>query len=821
MHTEVSTIANNRRADVVVNNTVLEVQHSYICRSEVTQRTQDYGNRGYRVVWLVDCTVNADVHKLETVDMVYIDFGCAEWKYKSFEDVGFIFIDTADDRIFRIDTALVKGGMIDVKESKTRKEFVEALKGDTLDDLFSPDEHVTQTTLYLKQQGAGNGKTYTAVQMIANVKQFKHIRRFIYVTKAHSAKDVICKELEEQIDGGKLEGMSVVKPPACYGKRYKATLCRREDATNIHVTIATMDSLVYHLSGGNTADARKRSADMFKGLCELLQDSASSVTSNYANNRIDKECMIVVDEAQDLPKHYFKALARVVRDTYVNVCFIGDKLQSIYYEDNTFVDPEMPYTKVVKYEQTEATNVCRRFGPRISELVNRVVGFEAHHLPPITPHPDTYHQTGGRYTLFVMDSIRSTESADKNNVNAVHNECSKIMKYMESEYANGYNRPEDYLFVFPFVKQNPLANELEARISAFWIANGKHAEGGEVCAELHRSEEGKPIDTTTSKHKTRMVSIHSSKGDGRNVVFFLQAAKWAFERFSGPDSHSSNSIVYESLLHVGMTRAKKKLYVGLPSTKYDDIRKRFDGMSIEDDTASPPQMRMRKSLRNYCTKIAERLDDEHNPTNHQVVESGMLEAMAAGTGSSNSNQGGVVDHEHHVWRWMVMQLGMISKITVATTSLHTYTQLPTKLRILANMRIRSDLTPKEYWSYIRQFAKKNKDLDEIPVIRYDMQNYRDMHDELADLMREIQQQCRHGTLPDTFTSTDKPLMGIVLLYMLLIVSNKQYSDLSINTVYSLMRLYNQQRDDKTNQSVKMHYSHLRATKSAYTHLMEE
>ena len=448
-HTEVSTIAKKRRADVVVNRTVLEVQHSYISKLEVSQRNADYKRRGYRVVWLVDCTVDADVHDLETTKRVFIDFGRAAWKYRSFEDCDVVYVDTADDRIFRIDVALVRGGMVDVKESKTRKEFVKALNDGTLNDLYAADDHVTQTTLHLKQQGAGNGKTYTAVQMIANTQQFGHIRRFIYVTKAHSAKDVICKELEEQIDGNTLEGMSVVQAPTPDGKRYKATM-RREGtngATDVHLTIATVDSLVYSLSCGNMKEARKRSADVYKGLCKLLQDSTSKIGSSYIGNSIDKECMIVVDEAQDLPKHYFKALARVVRDTYVNVCFIGDKLQSIFDEDNSFIDPEMPHTTVVKYEQPEATNICRRFGPRISELVNRVVGFEAHQLPPITPHPDT--DQAGDYTLFIMDSIRSTESTSESNDRAVDNECNKIMKYMELEYANGQTRPEDFLFVFP------------------------------------------------------------------------------------------------------------------------------------------------------------------------------------------------------------------------------------------------------------------------------------------------------------------------------------------------------------------------------------
>jgi ATP-dependent exoDNAse (exonuclease V) beta subunit len=40
-------------------------------------------------------------------------------------------------------------------------------------------------------------------------------------------------------------------------------------------------------------------------------------------------------------------------------------------------------------------------------------------------------------------------------------------------------------------------------------------------AIFHKSEEGSSIQLSESEEATRLVSIHTSKGDGRNVVFVI------------------------------------------------------------------------------------------------------------------------------------------------------------------------------------------------------------------------------------------------------------------------------------------------------------
>ena len=66
------------------------------------------------------------------------------------------------------------------------------------------------------------------------------------------------------------------------------------------------------------------------------------------------------------------------------------------------------------------------------------------------------------------------------------------------------------------------------------------------------------------------MSIKASKGDGRKVVFVLGVTEKSLRLVSNKEKN----LVYESHLHVGLTRAKNQIYFGLVKNN-DDIHKRF------------------------------------------------------------------------------------------------------------------------------------------------------------------------------------------------------------------------------------------------------
>jgi ATP-dependent exoDNAse (exonuclease V) beta subunit len=60
---------------------------------------------------------------------------------------------------------------------------------------------------------------------------------------------------------------------------------------------------------------------------------------------------------------------------------------------------------------------------------------------------------------------------------------------------------------------------------------------------FHKSEEGTSINLDDSAHATRMVSIHSSKGDGREVVFVIGITESGLKVYSG----LTDTLKYNSL----------------------------------------------------------------------------------------------------------------------------------------------------------------------------------------------------------------------------------------------------------------------------------
>lgn len=53
---------------------------------------------------------------------------------------------------------------------------------------------------------------------------------------------------------------------------------------------------------------------------------------------------------------------------------------------------------------------------------------------------------------------------------------------------------------------------------------------------IHHAEAGGSIDLSKSLDKTRIVSIHTSKGDGRNVVIVLGLDEQGIKVYSGQSS---------------------------------------------------------------------------------------------------------------------------------------------------------------------------------------------------------------------------------------------------------------------------------------------
>ena len=239
-----------------------------------------------------------------------------------------------DKRLYKINPSLVKSHMIDVREYKLDDEFIKSL----IDNINIWDiSDVIQCTLYYNQRGAGCGKTHDSIQLLKDEK-FKDKNIFIYLTKMHSAKEVIYTELVEQYKRKKLSNIKIDDgkdidddEKNMSGKQYKLSYSNNITNTICTLIIGTIDSFMFALG-----DKEIRSNDYFAGIIKSIKDGYvntkkdGSIKYSLSNIKLNKNCLIIIDEAQDLDPEYIKAVSSIMRNTYIDVYLIGDKLQSIW-----------------------------------------------------------------------------------------------------------------------------------------------------------------------------------------------------------------------------------------------------------------------------------------------------------------------------------------------------------------------------------------------------------------------------------------------------------------------------------------------------------
>ena len=237
----------DRRADVVLSNSEynIEFQHSHIEKIEIQNRKKDYGLHNRKILWIIHGDKTINVKYLEYSNRYFLEFITDKWKYESFIDYEYIFIDI-DEYIYKIFPKDVKNGMIDVEPPISKKKFIIYLCENN--PIIHTINLPLQCKLHIKQQGAGNGKTFGLIQNIEG-KDFEHYKCFIIVTKQHSAKTVIYNEFKEQILNNHLK---YIKNLTCEenNKKYQISYTNENTGFICHILIATIDSLMYSL--GNT-----------------------------------------------------------------------------------------------------------------------------------------------------------------------------------------------------------------------------------------------------------------------------------------------------------------------------------------------------------------------------------------------------------------------------------------------------------------------------------------------------------------------------------------------------------------------------------------
>jgi len=765
-----------RRADAYIQlqNLIIEFQHSSISKEEVDNRRHDYNLHDMNIIWVLDGNPYIETTKLHN-GRIFLTFNTT-WLYKSFTSYDIVYIDY-ECEIYKIYPTHIKNKMIDVAKPYDKINFIQMIKvnDNELYNIDIPD----QCTLYINQLGAGNGKTYGIIQNLQS-DDFSHYKQYVIVTKQHSAKEIIYREFKEQYDNGDLKYITELRilnaSTIQTDKKYILSYINNKTQSECQIVISTIDSMVYNLGNKNS-----NGVDLFTSIIQSIIDGY--VESNDinilsykggVNVRLNKDICIIIDETQDLPENYASALIKIMRGRYIDLYIVGDKLQSIQYEHNAFNYFEKDFSYINKI-CTVPINICRRFvNQKLVNFCNSVVAFDDYKLPKIEPYRFE-EETSSTLEFINVDDCRRV-------IKKLNGNTEKIMEKYKSEVENNNCQPNDFLFVTPFTKNNRLVESIELAINHYWINRNGDTEYIRY-AIFHKSEEGTSIDTNLSINTTRIVSIHSAKGDGRKIVFVIGCDEISLKRFS----RGRINLVYESLFHVAITRMKKKLYFAYIANN-DNIYQRIENFAIDNDIHIKP------SLICCDIKYKDIITTDTNDDTFSILKKKVM-TFCNFDDCINGEERKIIDMQHHNIRVFCMHILFWLKVInkneqIKNQLLKIFDKIRcANIQICTSWKDYNDLLKRnEAYNNIKN--KKNREKRFIPILSYNTNEsrYKIYHtiimENIKSIIKKLDQILK---LNNVYLC---PYESIILYYMYNVVEYGFRShDLNITELYEITHIY--------------------------------
>ena len=144
--------------------------------------------------------------------------------------------------------------------------------------------------------------------------------------------------------------------------------------------------------------------------------------------QLSKETEIWIDEVQDLPINYLDAISKIIYDTgcYVNV--VGDKLQSLEYNDNFLTNIVTEGLPNIIIDIRKPININRRIKvTNMEDEINRLCAFEKYNLPNIVCDKDILKTTNTEPIKIMMDLPKIYDNNEMAKKITIY--CNKIMKH--------------------------------------------------------------------------------------------------------------------------------------------------------------------------------------------------------------------------------------------------------------------------------------------------------------------------------------------------------------------------------------------------------
>lgn len=659
---------NRRHADAVCDDMGLEFQHSNISKKQINDRNHDYMKcHKKELLWIIDCTIGFRVDTCPNGRYI-LTFEDETWRYEHFMDCEYIYLDH-NDEIYRVRPSMVKGHIADVGERKTKRKFIRSLKNNK--NNWRPDPKLPCSITY-NQRGAGCGKTYESIQLLDKIDIFGYKTTFIYLTLLHSAKEVIYNEFKDQERRGELKVETDDDADDEYGKQYKIKFtCKNNPVSKIFI-VGTVDSFTYRIG-----KLQPSHHDMFLGILHsMINDDmhckdSDQITYAMEDIRLNRKCLILIDEAQDLREEYLQAMIALMKRTHVDLYIIGDLLQSVFRNESlhkilheTSPNESSDNINIIK---TTGKNIVRRFhNKHFVDFTNSIIDYKKYNLPPVESICDgncryTHDDKIIPYEIYYTRAIYPGGDREVDNLKLIDNKIKIILGHMDDEIEKYSYVPNNFLFIFPILSGNIYAIQLKKQLQNYWAEKMSNKQYIKKIREtefykkydpneytefvfLHKSEQGQPINLVESENATRISSIHSSKGTGREVVFFLSLSEYALNTLA----LNNTTLKYESLLHVAVTRQKKSLYIEI-NNKFDDISKRFEKYGIK---STGDRSRLYISTYISTEQISSHVretDDSWNPFYELYIK------PTAQSPPERNKSDVVIGQEYHIIRYCMMK----------------------------------------------------------------------------------------------------------------------------------------------------------------------
>ena len=750
---------------------VVEIQHSPIEKKEVSCRKSDYALNGMETVWVVDGNTK-DVELEELSDVTFLITFNERWKYISFCGLYKYVLLDIDDKIFKIPVDEVCNNMISVKQYIPIDDVVKSLKTNFPDmwNMWSEDEEVFPTLTRI-QKGAGNGKTYGIWKSICSNPD-KEL--FIITTKTHSAKDTIYAELNDQVKRDETHVIENMED-TCHGEHGKqllVTYIHKVSRRKCSVIIGTIDSF-----GWGLAKTNKKTCNWVEGLWNTITvsgcDKVNPITGSmrYAGKslKLNRKVQLWIDEAQDLDVDYMRGIVRMMLETKTDVIIVGDKLQSLKHKENFISSTETDGLPNIRIINETPINVNRRIKNQgVARPINKLINFDLYGVPPISMEAENSLEDWNTEGLEVIEADKITKSDEGKD--KLSNYITHILSYVDKEVQKHNYKANNFLFMFPIVSDNILATELETRLNKYWIEKNDNITNEYIqYVVFHKSEDGKPIDITRSEHASRIMSIDAAKGGQREVVFVLGCNEETLKKRSRSDNVD---VVYESFLHVAVTRAKHKTYFAL-ERNHDEIHRRFGKCGYVE---YKPIIKTRLNVSNMI--------DGNNYSDKLIAcmeKNGVHELDSHNNNEMKPN----IDWEYYCIRRAVYlnysMFGIIHRSDKMSNNFKE-SQLHYVLKTLSNLKV-CRLEPTEFYSVLNKWKDLVVKFEYLPLCEL---SYKPVYAKLCDILENtILKVQEHLRISLSNIENFTPFEATVLHYMVNLFKHRNRCGITPTTMYNI------------------------------------